>query len=75
MRGDQQLIRQCLMIQDKQTISKLSLDQLDQREPKRYGEPAKKTIFVPLKEEDSMKTIQIGNLLYKEMRAQLGDFL
>lgn len=57
MREDQQLARQCLMIQYKQLKNEFSLDQLDQRKSKRHGELAEKTIYVPLVKEGLTKIV------------------
>ena len=63
MHGDQQLVRCCFLVftQNNQFEDSLFVDKLDQRENEERGEPAKQLIFIPLKEEDLEKIVQIGS--------------
>ena len=65
MRGDQQLARPCFLIstQNNQSEDSLSVDKLDQRENKERNEPTEQLSFIPQKEEDPKKMIQIGSQL------------
>ena len=59
MHEGQQLARCCFMIYTKNNQSKdsLSVDKLDQRENKERGEPVEQLVSIPLKEENSEKTV------------------
>ena len=71
------MAKQCLVIQDKQYDgSGLALDQLDPRDKvSNFGEPVEKTIFIPLREDDPTRFIQIRSLLDEETKVRLIDFL
>ena len=77
VRRDQRVAKQCLVIQDKQSDgSNLALDQLDPWDKmSNFGESVKRMVFVPLREDDSTKFIQIKSLLDEETKARLIDFL
>ena len=65
MHGDQQLVRRCFLVstQNNQPEDSLSVDKLDQQKNKERDEPVEQLIFIPLKEEDPEKTVQIGSQL------------
>ena len=77
MHGDQQLVRCCFLIftQNNQLENSLSIDKLDQRENKEKGEPAEQLVFIPLKEEDPKKMVQIESQLPDPKRQQLINLL
>ena len=65
MSRDQQLAWYCFMIFVKYSESEdlLSVDKLDQKENKEMDEPAKQQISILLREDDPVKTVQIGSQL------------
>ena len=77
VRRDQRVAKQCLVIQDKQSDgSNLALDQLDPWDKmSNFGESVKRMVFVPLREDDPTKFIQIRSLLDEETKGRLIDFL
>ena len=77
MHGDQQLSWRCFLISIKnnQTEDSLSVDKLDQRKNEEKGDPAEQLIFIPLKEEDLKKMVQIGSPLSDPERQQLMNLL
>ena len=66
------MTRQYLLIQDRQSNNFFTLEQLDPREElKGHSESVEQTIFIPLREDDSTKTVQIGSLLDQLTKAKL----
>ena len=63
MHGDQQLTQRYFLVstQNNQPKDSLSGDKLDQRENEEKKKLAEQLISIPLKEEDSEKTVQIGS--------------
>lgn len=74
---DQQLAQHYLTIATKvyKVNESLIAKQLDQRETKKWGEPAEQLIFLLLKDEDPSRVVQVGTLLLEEERNQLLGFL
>ena len=76
MREDRQIAKQCLTIMNQQSEGHPTLEQLDPRaEADGLGQPGERILFVPLREDDPTKVLQIGGSLSENLKSELISFL